>query len=49
MAGRVHTEELKESVNVFVVVLVVGKKAMDQHKAPIPVCKGEGILCRVRN
>ena len=44
MAGRVHTEELKESVDVFVVVLVVGKKAMDQHRATIPVCKGEGIL-----
>lgn len=29
MAGGVHTEELKESVNVFVVVLAVGKKALD--------------------
>lgn len=29
MAGGVHTEELKESVNVFVVVFAVGKKALD--------------------
>lgn len=29
MAGDVHTEELKEGVNVFVVVFAVGKKALD--------------------
>ena len=44
VAGHVDTEELEESVNVFMVVLAVGEEALDQHGAPLPVGEGEGVL-----
>ena len=44
VAGHVDTEELEQSVNVFVVVLAMGEEAPDQHGAPLPVCEGEGVL-----